>query len=109
MATNSSFRQLAISLHGVTESPHFEKTSFRINNKIFATPDTTNHCACLKLSLINQSVFCAFEKSVIYPVDNKLGQQGWTLVNLATIKKGMLKDITMQAYNEVVSTKVKKK
>ncbi len=37
--TPAAFRKLALSLEGATEQPHFERTSFRSNNRIFATMD----------------------------------------------------------------------
>ncbi len=85
MVNNSYFWQLALSFPDTVELPHFEKTSFRISKKIFATLDTANQRACIKLSPIDQSVFCAFDKDVIYRVNNKWGQQGWTLVKLTLI------------------------
>jgi hypothetical protein len=39
MITESFFRELALSFPEATEAPHFEKTSFRVKNKIFATLD----------------------------------------------------------------------
>lgn len=109
MVNNSYFRQLALSFPGTVELPHFEKTSFRINKKIFATLDTANQRACIKLSPVDQSVFCAFGKAIIYPVNNKWGQQGWTLVELTIIKKNMLKDITATAYKEITLSKTVKR
>lgn len=76
MVNNSYFRQLALFFPGTVELPHFEKTSFRVNKKIFAILDTANLRACIKLSPVDQSVFCAFDKAVIYPVNNNWGQQG---------------------------------
>jgi hypothetical protein len=35
--TEAQFRKVALSLPGATESPHFERTSFRAGTKIFAT------------------------------------------------------------------------
>ena len=35
--TEAQFRKAALSLPGATESPHFERTSFRAGTKIFAT------------------------------------------------------------------------
>jgi hypothetical protein len=35
--TPAAFRKLALSMPGATESPHFERASFRIGTKIFAT------------------------------------------------------------------------
>jgi hypothetical protein len=68
MVNIETFRQLAFSLPEVTEAPHFEKTSFRVNKKIFATLDVKNSTACVKLSAIDQDVFLAFDNTVIYPV-----------------------------------------
>ena len=108
MTDSNSFQKLALSFPGTEELPHFEKKSFRVKKKIWATLDMVNHKACLKLSPIDQSVFCAFDKSIIYPVNNKWGQQGWTIVELAKIKKTMLIDITSTAYSEVAKNKKNK-
>jgi len=35
--TPVAFRRLALSLSGTTEQPHFERTSFRVGKRIFAT------------------------------------------------------------------------
>jgi len=35
--TEAQFRKAALSLPGVSESPHFERTSFRAGTKLFAT------------------------------------------------------------------------
>lgn len=102
MADSNYFRQLALSFPGTMESPHFEKTSFRVNKKIYATLDVKKKLACIKLSAIDQSVFCAYDKMIIYPVPNKWGQQGWTFVELRNVKKNMLKDILSTAYTEVL-------
>lgn len=85
--TIQSFKQLALSFPGTTEQPHFEKRSYRINNKIFATLDEAHKKACIKLDEINQSVFCSMNPAGIYPVNNKWGKQGWTIVELNAIDK----------------------
>jgi predicted DNA-binding protein (MmcQ/YjbR family) len=103
MVNITTFKQLALSFQGVEEQPHFEKTSFRVKKKIFATLAPDSHTVCVKLSEINQSVFCAFDKTIIYPVNNKWGKQGWTLVELNKVPKDMLVDILTTAYNQVTS------
>jgi predicted DNA-binding protein (MmcQ/YjbR family) len=100
-----TFKQLALAFPGAEEQPHFEKPSFRIKKKIFATLTPENHLACVKLSEIDQSVFCAFDKTIIYPVDNKWGKQGWTMIDLKKIRKDMLKDILNTAYTHVAAKK----
>ncbi|MCS3795251.1 MmcQ/YjbR family DNA-binding protein [Niastella sp. OAS944] len=101
MVHENTFRQLALSFADAEEQPHFEKTSFRVKKKIFATHAAGSHIICVKLSAVDQSVFCAFDKTIIYPVDNKWGKQGWTLADLNKIRKPMLIDLLTTAYNEV--------
>jgi hypothetical protein len=98
MVSNDTFRQIALSFAGSTEAPHFEKASFRVVKKIFATLDEKNRMACVKLSVIDQHVFAAFDKTVIYPVPNKWGLQGWTMISLAHIRKAMCVDAVSQAW-----------
>lgn len=45
MVTIDSFRKLALSFPEATEEPHFEKTSFRVKKKIFATFDEAKNRA----------------------------------------------------------------
>jgi len=108
MISNDTFRQLALALPGAEEAPHFENTAFKVKKKIFATLNEKEQRGCLKFSEIDQSVFCAFDAEVIYPVPNKWGKHGWTLVNLKKVRKDMLTDALNVAYNEVLKP-VKKK
>ena len=103
MVSCDVFRQIALSFPGVTEQSHFEKTSFRTGKKIFATLDVPRSQACVKLSPIDQNVFCAFDKKIIFPVPNKWGTLGWTFINLSNIRKGMLKDALSTAFCEVTT------
>ena len=57
------------------------------------------------LSEIDQSVFSAFDKTVIYPVPNKWGMYGATYLELQTVLKPMLKDALTQAYKKAVTKK----
>lgn len=101
MVTVQNFKNIAASFQDVVEIPHFDKISFRTNKKIFATLNEKESIACLRLSSIDQSVFCAFDKEIIYPVPNKWGQQGWTFFQLKKIRKEMLKDALSLAYESV--------
>ncbi len=105
MVDVETFRQFALSFPRTTEQPHFEKTSFRTEKKIFATLSIEKSRACIKLSPIEQSVFCAIDKSIIYPVPNKWGQQGWTLIDLKKVRKNILRDALTASYNEIQSKK----
>lgn len=105
MITIQTFRELALSFPDATEEPHFEKTSFRVNKKIFATLDEKNNRACLMLTVIDQSVFSAFDNTIIYPVPNKWGQKGATFVELSTVRKTVLKDALKHAYEKITNKK----
>jgi len=104
--TVDTLRKLALSFPEVIEAPHFEKTSFRVNKKIFATYDNTKHQACIKLSEIDQDVFSSFDKSVIFPVDNKWGKLGWTMIDLKIVSDDVFIDALMTAYCEVAPKKL---
>lgn len=105
MITINNFRQVALSFPEVAEEPHFEKISFRVAKKIFATLDVTNKQACIKLSEADQDVFSAFDKAIIFPVPNKWGKQGWTYINLSKVPKAMCVDALRTAYCEVAPKK----
>jgi predicted DNA-binding protein (MmcQ/YjbR family) len=96
-----TFRKVALTLPEATEAPHFENTSFKVSKKIFATLNAPQNRATVKLSAIDQDVFCAFDNTVIYPVPNKWGKQGWTHINLETVREDMLTDLLKTAYREV--------
>ena len=99
-------RNLALSFEGAVELPHFDKTSFRINKKIFATLDIKKKQVCLLLSLIDQSVFCEYDKSIIYPVPNKWGKKGATYVELQKVRKDIFLDALTTAYCRVAPKKL---
>ena len=101
MVSSKVFTQLALSFPEVTEQPHFEKLSYRVNKKIFVTHDEVNERVTVKLSEKDQSVFCSYNLEIIYPVKGAWGKQGWTIIELKRIKKDMLKDALTVAYCEV--------
>lgn len=106
MVTIDTLRHLALSFPESTEEPHFEKTSFRVKKKIFATYDERNNRACVKLSEVDQDAFSAVNREVIYPVGNKWGKQGWTLVEMKKINKKNFTEILTTAYCEVAPIKL---
>lgn len=103
MITTDTFRKLASSFPGVEELPHFDKTSFRLNKKIFATMNEKKNRATVKLPANDQYVFCLNDKSMIYPVPNKWGLQGWTNIDLTKVNKRLLTQILKSSYKEIAS------
>ena len=105
MVSFNIFQQKALSFPETTEDPHFEKIAFKVKNKIFATYDHKLHRACIKLSAIDQGVFSIADKSIIFPVDNKWGKQGWTIIELTKVNEQLFMDALTTAYYEVAPRK----
>lgn len=102
MVSSKNFQEMALSLQGVSQEPHFEKTSFRVKKKIFATMNEKENRATIRLSLEEQDLFCIYDKNVMYPVPNKWGKQGWTHINLLTIPSEMCEDALKTAHSHFV-------
>lgn len=98
MTSIAAFRKMALGFEEAMELPHFEKTSFRIRKKIFATLDVTEKRVCVRLSPIDQSVFCRIGKDIFSPVPGAWGKQGYTYVSLGKVKQSMLKDALTLSY-----------
>lgn len=84
MATVEEFRRLALAFDGVTETPHGDRTGFRVA-RIFATLAPSGATASLKLSLDEQRLKCAMHPDAFAPVPSRWGAQGWTCVRLDAI------------------------
>lgn len=109
MVTPETFRKMALALPGTIEMPHFNRASFRINKRIFATLIENDKIAVLMFSPLQQSVFCSFDKTIIYPVPGGWGRQGSTIFELRKIKKAMMQDALTVVYNEILNRSSTKK
>jgi len=56
MVTLQEVEAWALALPEAEQQPHFEKASFRVKKKIFATLDSAKKKAVVKLSAVDQSV-----------------------------------------------------
>jgi len=109
MVSTETVRQLALAFPETEELPHFHLTSFRVKKKIFTTMDEKLGRVMVKLNLKDQSVFCSFDKTIIYPVPGGWGRMGCTFVNLEKVRKSMLKDAMTAAYCTVAPPKLAEK
>jgi predicted DNA-binding protein (MmcQ/YjbR family) len=109
MVSLKTARTLALSFEGAEEQPHFEKPSFRVKKKIFMTLDEPKNIACIKLPEIEQDIFCTIDANMIYPVPNKWGKQGWTLINLKLMKKELFVEALTASYVHVATIEQSKK
>ncbi len=98
MVSLDTMRKLSLALAETDEHSHFEKTAFRVRKKIFATLDDKKARAVLKLNEVDQSVFSKNREGIIFPVPNKWGKQGWTIVELKKVRKDIFTDALTTAY-----------
>jgi hypothetical protein len=84
MLSAEAFRKLALSLPEVSEAPHFDRASFRVNGKIFATLSEKEGRAMVKLMPGQQDVMTAAEPSVFQRIPNAWGDKGATWMVLKT-------------------------
>jgi len=98
-----TFRQIINNLAEVSEAPHFEKRSFQVHHRVFATLSPNETIACLKLSPVDQSVYCQLDPVSVYAVPNTWGQKGWTFVRVNEISVELLQEMILTAYNEIAS------
>ena len=106
MTSIEQARKVALSLPETEEKPHFHLTSFRIKNKIFATIHAEKNYMMVKLSAIDQSVFCTYNKDVIFPVPGGWGKRGATFINLKKVKKAMFLDALKTAWKTTAPAKL---
>ena len=105
MVTVEEAATWSMQMPDAVQLPHFEKTSFRVKGKIFATLDLTGNKLVVKLSPVDQSAFWGYDPSKIYPVPNAWGRQGWTFIELKSVRKAICQDALKTAYQTVLKFK----
>lgn len=109
MMTIEQARQIALALPETEEKAHFHLASFRIKKKIFATIHADKNYVMVKLSPTDQSVFCSYNKEVIFPVPGGWGKHGATFINLKKVRKSMFLDAITTAWKTVAPPKLVEK
>lgn len=108
MVTLATARQAALALPETEEKSHFNTPDFRVKGKIFASLHTDKYYMMVKLNPIDQSVFCAFDKNVIFPVPGGWGKKGATFINLKKVRKAMLADALTTAWKTAAPSGLRK-
>jgi predicted DNA-binding protein (MmcQ/YjbR family) len=104
--TIEEFKKMALSFPGTEKASHFDRTAFKVTKKrIFATLHEPSITVNLKLSPVDQSVFCSFDKEAVFAVPNKWGLQGWTTFELRKIPEEFMLDALNTAYKDVFNGK----
>ena len=105
-----TFQRLALSFPHTEQVPHFERTGFKVPGKrMFATYLEKDNTANIFLTPAEQRLFCKMHKANIYPVPNKWGAKGATTFELNNVKKELVTEALLSAYNDVIKPKSKGK
>lgn len=84
MVTAAQFRQIALSLEGTTEAPHFDRTAFKVA-RIYATLAADGLSANFRFTPEDQAVLTSFHPDNFTPVPGGWGKQGWTTAVLGRL------------------------
>jgi hypothetical protein len=98
MVTPAETKTIALSFDGTGEKPHFERTAFTVNKKIFATISFKDKTLNVRFTPQIQFIFCPAGSDVIFPINNAWGRQGWTTINLDKANKKLVKSVLEEAY-----------
>ena len=110
MVSVETFKKIALSFEGTEQHPHFERIAFKvIGRRIFATLHEASESANIMLSKEDQSVYCSYDESAVYPVPNKWGLRGVTTFELRKVPVELVSDALYTAYKTILETKPKRK
>jgi hypothetical protein len=98
MVTPEETKAMALAFEGTGEKPHFERTAFTVNKKIFATISFKDKTLNVRFTPQAQFIFCPPQSDVIFPIPNAWGKQGWTTINLNKANKKLVKSALEEAY-----------
>jgi len=108
MIENKNFKHYPLAFSETTESNHRGAIiSYKVKGKNFVTHNPQANRCCVKLSSIEQPLFCMIDSKIIYEVPNKYGKLGWTLINLKLVSEELLIEALTAAYCNVAPAKLK--
>ncbi len=107
MITGESFIEMALSFPGTEQKQHFGRIGFKvIGKRMFATYLSENNTANIFLTPEEQAIFCKMDSGNIYPVPNKWGEKGATTFELKKVRRELILEALLSAYNEVLKRKI---
>ncbi len=106
MISPDQLRQFALSLPEAEEKPHFERISFRVRNKIFATLSADETEAVLKLTVEEQTALVAADPETFFLVG--WNSQGWIGVRLGQVDAEEMRQLLISAWRNVAPKRLAK-
>lgn len=104
MATDDDLRRAALSLEGTVESPHFDRTAFKVK-RIYVTLAADGLTANFKFSPDEQEFKCLLAPEAFSPVPNAWGKQGWTIGRLSALSEEELVGALRMAWTHALPKK----
>ena len=99
--TQREVRRLALGLPEAEEKPHFERASFRVRGKIFATLPLRGDSVVLMLTpQVRESVRQSYPGALL-PLPDAWARRGSTELRLEGIPDGLLADLLLSAWRKV--------
>ena len=98
MVKTDDAKAIALAFEGTDEKPHFNRTAFTVNKKIFATLSFEDNTLNLMFTPQVQMIYCPPNSDVIFPVPNGWGRNGVTTINLNKATKKLVKSALEEAY-----------
>ena len=105
--TSTAFRRLALSMPEAHEEPHFERTSFRVAKKIFATmtADGSEAMVPVKDPELVQTLL-ASHPEVFFSHGGWTARNGSLGVRLAKADAAMIEDLLTEAWKRIAPKRI---
>lgn len=107
MPDQDDVRRLALAQPEAVEAPHFERTSFRVRGKIFATFKPGGGQANLALPPELAASVLETEGAAVQPI-NWGAIRGWVVLDLARVRPGLLERLVPAAWSRVAPKRLLK-
>ena len=98
MVSFETVREIALSFEESEEAPHHEITSFVVKKKIFLTLNAAKQHITIRLTEVDQSIFCQYNPEIVFPVSSKWKKYGWTHINLLLVDEELLREVITLSY-----------
>jgi hypothetical protein len=107
--TPAALRKIALALEGAHEEPHFDRTSFRFKNRIFATMTEDGQQAMVGVPLEAVAMMLESDPDVFFSYGKWTTNHGSIGVRLAKIDARLMKELLTDSYRQVVAKASAKK
>ena len=105
--TADDIRAVALSMPQAVELPHFEKTSFRVAGKIFATLTPDGARLMVKLPEEIKEALKQSGPETILPLPGAWDRGGSTLIEVAAMDPGKVADLIRLAWRTTAPAKLR--